>query len=86
MDLIKLHLPAEFLRLTDKQLGIEVRKRVENEQAEKATRIAKGVQNSIRKLGTAITIDGVTYLSRTQAMKALGLSFSAFAKKYPNGV
>ena len=82
MELITLLLPSDFLSLSDNAIGWEVRRRMQAAINEKQGRYSKGFDSARKKLGHQITIDGVTYDSKEQARKALGLTKYTFQKLY----
>lgn len=83
MKLYEISLAADALTLSDAELASTVRERLTREIERTAQAVADGRASVRKKLGTPITINGVTYDSRAQARQALGLSFQAFAKRYP---
>lgn len=75
--------PVSMLELPDPEFGAEVRKLMVAEVEATKAKIQAGYDATRQRQGEAITIEGVTYASREQARRALGISHSAFAKRYP---
>jgi hypothetical protein len=84
MKTMTLHRPQDLLGLTDKELGAAVRALILAAIDESAARVEAGKESARKKMGHPITIDGREFTSRAQARHALGMSFAAFAKKYPS--
>jgi hypothetical protein len=84
MKTIKLQRPQDLLVLDDKELGAAVRVLILAAIEESKARANAGKESARRKMGHPITIDGREFASRAQARQALGMSFAAFAKKYPS--
>lgn len=84
MKRITIHPHSGLLMKSNEDLGALIRKWMEEEIAAGEARAEAAKDSARKKMGHPITIDGHTFLSRAQARAALGMSFAAFAKKYPN--
>lgn len=75
--------PVDMLALPDPDFGRAVRTLMEEEVAATKAKIQAGHDENRRRMGHSVMIDGVTYASREQARRALGISHKTFAKRYP---
>jgi hypothetical protein len=79
---LKIFIDKSALHLTDEDLG-KLARTILTDAIETAKATKEGVRAHLReKLGTPIEVDGVRYASRTEARKALNMTYPAFIKKF----